>query len=62
MRDREPTRFSPEALAYRRELADAAPPFTPEQAAIIRTCATHVHRQRRERAAENRKAGDARAA
>lgn len=50
MADREPTRFSPEALAYRRRLVEAAPPLTPEQAAVIRTCAAHVHRQRRARA------------
>lgn len=37
---REPTRFSPEALAYRRRLVEQAPPLTPEQQAIIRACCT----------------------
>lgn len=56
---REPTRFSPEALAYRRRLVEAAPPLTSEQAAIIRTCAAHVHRQRHQAAAREHADRDA---
>lgn len=38
--DHRDVKFPPEALEYRRRLVEQAPPLTPEQAAIIRTCFT----------------------
>ncbi|TDC47653.1 hypothetical protein E1281_25980 [Actinomadura sp. KC345] len=47
---RKRTQFSPEALAYRRHIAESLGPFTPEQRAIIRGILADHHRQRRENA------------
>lgn len=39
-RERKPTQFSPQALAYRRRLVEQAPPLPPEAQAIIRAAFT----------------------
>lgn len=54
MSRRERTKFPPDVMERIRQIAADAPPLSPDQQAIIRAAATHVHRQRREAATSER--------